>query len=108
MTTAGIPMRDALRACVRAIDEFGEPEEPTSTGWVNLRTAQELARQAIELSVDSNAELLAACRTAKALYDDLSLTPLEGVIKYGEDYVPPTDEDCLAVRARLNSALAGY
>ncbi len=101
-------MRDALRACDSAINEALGGEELTNTNWRNLRTAQDLARQAVELNVDSNTELLAACRAARDLYERLSLARLEGAPEQGADHEPPTDEECLAVRRQLLAATTGF
>ena len=38
----------ACRVCERAITELADAESPTSTDWLNLRTACHLARQAID------------------------------------------------------------
>ena len=48
--------------------------------------------------------LRAAAKMAADLYDQLALGPLEAAAKYGPDYEPPTDEDCLAVRNALHMA----
>lgn len=46
--TDGVPsLRDACKVCERAITEFVEAEQPTSTNWVNLCAARQLARMAI-------------------------------------------------------------
>lgn len=51
------------------------------------------------------AELLNACEGARNLYDHMALGSLEAAAKYGPDYEPPTDEDCLQVRGALESAI---
>ncbi len=51
-------------------------------------------------------DLLAACKRAAELYDDLSIGTLEAAARYGPDYEPPTANDCLRVRGELDSAIA--
>lgn len=51
-------------------------------------------------------DLLKACRHAASLYDHLSLGTLEAAVKYGPNYEPPSDEDCLQVRGLLGDAIA--
>ncbi len=50
----GLPGYDELlaacKACVGAINEVVESEQPTSTGWVNARAARVLAQEAIALA----------------------------------------------------------
>lgn len=50
-------------------------------------------------------ELLKACEEARNLYDHLALGTLEAAAKYGPDYEPPTDEDCLEVRDLLETVI---
>lgn len=51
-------------------------------------------------------ELLEACEKAVELYDHLALGTLEAAAKYGPDYEPPSEADCLAVRGALASIIA--
>jgi len=51
-------------------------------------------------------DLLKACQHATSLYDHLALGTLEAAVKYGPDYEPPTDEDCLRTRGLLGDAIA--
>ncbi len=51
-------------------------------------------------------ELLKACQVAADLYDHLALGTLEAAAKYGPDYEPPTQSDCLEVRNLLADAIA--
>jgi len=57
------------------------------------------------LNPEAVRELLEACKTARRLYDDMSLGPLEAATKYGANYVAPTDEDCLRVRGKIDAAI---
>ncbi len=50
-------------------------------------------------------ELLAACRYARELYDQLAYGPLDGAAHFGPDWSPPTNDDMLRVRGRLESAI---
>ena len=51
-------------------------------------------------------DLLKACRHAASLYDHLAMGPLQAAVKYGPDYEPPSDEDCLRTRSLLGDAIA--
>jgi hypothetical protein len=51
-------------------------------------------------------ELYEALKEAAWLYDQLALSPLSAAVKYGDNYEPPTDEDCLRIRGQINDALA--
>ncbi len=51
-------------------------------------------------------DLLVACKSAVILYDLLALSPLESAVKYGPDYIPPGDEEILAIRGELENAIA--
>lgn len=51
-------------------------------------------------------DLLAACKWARDLYDQLALGPLEAAAKYGDSYIPPSDEDWLNMRTKLETAIA--
>lgn len=42
---------------------------------------------------------------AKWLYDQLALSPLDAAAKYGDEYEPPTDEQCLEIREMVESAI---
>ncbi len=46
-----------------------------------------------------------ALKQAQWLYDELSLSPLEAAAKYGPDYEPATDEECLEVRRMIDTAI---
>ncbi len=46
-----------------------------------------------------------ALKQARRFYDELSLSPLEAVAKYGPDYEPVTDEECLEVRRMIDVAI---
>ena len=51
-------------------------------------------------------ELLAACKAAAELYDRLSYGPLDGAAKFGDTWQPPSDDECIMVRAQLAVAIA--
>lgn len=46
-----------------------------------------------------------ALTQAKWLYDELALSPLAAACKYGDEYEPATDEDCLEVREMIEAAI---
>ena len=46
-----------------------------------------------------------ALKQARRFYDELSLSPLEAAAKYGPDYEPVTDEECLEVRRMIDVAI---
>ena len=50
-------------------------------------------------------KLVNACEKAKWLYDELALSTLGAACKYGDNYQPPTKEDCLHIRELLEQAL---
>ncbi len=58
------------------------------------------------LLISAAPDLLEACKLACDFYDRLALSPLAGAAKYGPDYNPPTDEDCLEVRNMLENAIS--
>ncbi len=84
----------------------------------NTRIVEELRKQGLDPAqrgqrIKANArliasapDLLAACKEAASLYDHMALGTLEAAVKYGPDYEPPTDEDCLATRGQLEAAIA--
>jgi hypothetical protein len=49
-------------------------------------------------------ELYRACKEARLLH--LALSSLEVAARFGDNYQPPTDEDCLRVRGILEAALS--
>ena len=51
-------------------------------------------------------DLYKACKRAAWLYDELALSPLAAAAKYGDTYIPPSDEDCLEIREELKAAIA--
>ena len=53
----------------------------------------------------TTARLLDACKKAAWLYDQLAMGPLDAAVKYGPDYMPPTDEQCLEIRQALHDAI---
>ena len=46
-----------------------------------------------------------ALKQARRFYDELSLSPLAAAAKYGPDYEPVTDEECLEVRRMIDVAI---
>jgi hypothetical protein len=56
--------------------------------------------------IASAPDLLAACKKAAWLYDEMALGPLGAAAKYGPDYEPPTDQECLNIRQIINDAIA--
>ena len=56
-------------------------------------------------AINSHEKLVNACGKAKGLYDELSLSTLGAACKYGDNYQPPTKEDCLKIRELLEQAL---
>ncbi len=59
----------------------------------------------IVTALNSHEKLVNACEKAKWLYDELALSSLGAACKYGNNYEPPTKEDCLAIRELLEQAL---
>jgi len=55
--------------------------------------------------INSHKKLVNACEKAKWLYDELALSTLGAACKYGDNYEPPTKEDCLQIRELLEQAL---
>ncbi len=52
-----------------------------------------------------NKELLEACKEARKLYDELSMSNLKLACKYGDEYKPMGKEDCLEMRKALEQAI---
>ncbi len=91
-------------------DETLGPSDPESREHYGGRVVCESAMPGnaafIALACNAHDELIAACEAARELYDLLALSPLAAAAKYGPDYEPPGREGCLAVRDRLEAALA--
>jgi hypothetical protein len=50
-------------------------------------------------------EMYKALKDAAWLYDQMAMGPLEAAAKYGDNYEPPSDDQCLGIRAAIHAAL---
>lgn len=85
--------------------EYGctiESKTDKDAGWV----AMEIHNRKDAHLIAAAPELLKACEAAAELYDELGLGSLEAAAKYGPDYEPPTDIECLKMREDLEAAIA--
>ena len=56
--------------------------------------------------IASAPELLEVCKKARKLYDELSMSNLEIACKYGDEYEPMGEKDCLEMRKALDQAIS--
>ncbi len=77
----------------------------SNTGTRICRGLTKIEADYIVFAINSYGKLVDACEKAKWLYDELALSTLGAACKYGDNYQPPTKEDCLNIRELLEQAL---